>query len=434
MLAAVFCGIMMMLGVTAAASAKHTTLSLNNAWSATSINVKEDILYYDFTVPSDGRVDITMQVFRGATCFTLYNDDLTTQYEKFGLYDGSAESPQTKTHMNYLAAGNYHIVVKDYVYGSGFDGAGNCRVKLKFTSAGSTEKEPNSSFDSAMSLKAKSLVTGTLILIDDRYDYYKFTLPSKDDIMITFTSYADLLEIELYDEEFVKIKDAEGTARGTDETPTVKKIEKTLEAGTRAGEKQQRCTVCNTVLKKQSIAKTKVVLNASTLPLQVKKSSTALKIKSFTKGDSVKIWKSSNASIVAVNSKNGKLSAKKTGTATITVTMKSGAKASCRVKVQKGTVKTTKLALSQKSATLKVGKTYTVKFSRQPLTANDKIVYKSSNTKIATVSSAGKVKAKKKGTVTITVCSSSGKKASIRFFAGYSSFQSNLREKQGHYL
>ena len=61
-------------------------------------------------------------------------------------------------------------------------------------------------------------------------------------------------------------------------------------------------------------------------------------------GDSIKSWASSNKKIVTVD-KNGKIKAgTKTGTAKITVTLKSGKKATLKVKVQTAKVKTTKIS------------------------------------------------------------------------------------------
>ena len=65
-------------------------------------------------------------------------------------------------------------------------------------------------------------------------------------------------------------------------------------------------------------------------------------------------------------------------------------------------VHTTKIKLSKSKVTLKVGKTYRLKVSVDEGSV-DKITYKSSNKKIATVSSKGTIKAKKAGKVTITV-------------------------------
>ena len=131
-------------------------------------------------------------------------------------------------------------------------------------------------------------------------------------------------------------------------------------------------------------------------------------------GDSVKEWKSSNSKVVKVDRRTGKLTALKKGTAVITVTTQKGAKASCKIKVQSGKVSTKKLKLNKTYVELKKGKSFTVKYTRTPLTASDKVTYKTSNKKVATVSSSGKIKAKKKGTATITVRSASGKTAKLK--------------------
>lgn len=157
-----------------------------------------------------------------------------------------------------------------------------------------------------------------------------------------------------------------------------------------------------------------VKLNVSSIPVQVKKSTSALRIKSCDPADSVESWTSSNTKVAAVNRKTGKITAKKTGKAIITVTMKSGAKARCEVKVQKGSVKTKKLSFSKKEISLKKGKTYKLSVVRSPITATDKLKFYSSKKSVVTVNSDGTIQGKKKGTAVITVKSSGGKMAKIR--------------------
>lgn len=99
-------------------------------------------------------------------------------------------------------------------------------------------------------------------------------------------------------------------------------------------------------------------------------------------------WSSSKKSVATVSS-SGKITAKQKGTATITA--KIGKKAyRCKVTVQAP-------ALNKKSISLIQGKTYTLKLSG----TNQKITWKSSNKNIATVSSKGKVTAKRKGSCNV---------------------------------
>lgn len=67
-----------------------------------------------------------------------------------------------------------------------------------------------------------------------------------------------------------------------------------------------------------------------------------------------------------------------------------------------------KVKLSAKKKTLKKGKTYKLKAKFTPSDMYVKLVYKTSNPKVATVSSAGKITAKKKGNARITVYAKDG--------------------------
>lgn len=111
-------------------------------------------------------------------------------------------------------------------------------------------------------------------------------------------------------------------------------------------------------------------------------------------------WKSSNTKVAAVNSK-GVVTAKAKGTAVITASC-GEYKVTCKI-----TVKNPSLKLTKSSATVKVGKTTKISAKATP---SGKVTYKSSNSKIATVSSKGVVKGKKKGTAKITVTCNGVKK------------------------
>lgn len=120
----------------------------------------------------------------------------------------------------------------------------------------------------------------------------------------------------------------------------------------------------------------------------IKGQSRTLKITVLKKGQKI-TWKSSNSKIVTVN-KAGKLQAKAKGSATITGTV-SKRKYTCKVTVHAP-------KLNKTAVTLKVGQTYQLKLSG----TNQKITWKSSNSKIVTVNKAGKLFAKSAGNATIT--------------------------------
>ena len=120
-------------------------------------------------------------------------------------------------------------------------------------------------------------------------------------------------------------------------------------------------------------------------------------------------WKSSNTKVAAVTSA-GRITAKAKGTAVITCTARdgSGTKATCKVTVK---IPVAKIRLSKSSASLVKGKSLTLRAVVGPASASNKTVsWKSSNTRVATVSSTGKVTAKGKGTANIICTARDGSK------------------------
>lgn len=120
------------------------------------------------------------------------------------------------------------------------------------------------------------------------------------------------------------------------------------------------------------------------------------------------IFKSSKKSVAAVNAK-GVITAKKTGTAIITVTLENGASVTCAITVKKApaSVKTGKSSL-----TLKVNGKYQTKVSLNKNSAGS-VTYSSSDVSIVMVDKNGKLKAKKPGRAVITVKTYNGKTAKI---------------------
>ena len=142
----------------------------------------------------------------------------------------------------------------------------------------------------------------------------------------------------------------------------------------------------------------KVTVKASTIKfakasVTIYKGKTATVKATATPSATVK-YTSSNTKVATVNSKTGVIKGIKAGT--VTITAKAGTlKTTCKV-----VIKNPAFSLVKSSATIKKGKTTTIRSKAAPA---GKITYTSSNKKVAAVNSKGVVKGIKKGKATITV-------------------------------
>ena len=166
-----------------------------------------------------------------------------------------------------------------------------------------------------------------------------------------------------------------------------------------------------------SIAVTRVTLNKTkhTLTRTGKQKNPTVRLKATVLPDNATdrsvTWTSDKPAVAKVDA-NGKVTALKAGTATITCTAKdgSGVKAACKITVKDA--KVTKITLNKTKATLKVKGTLQLKVKKftpaYPL--NTRVKWTTSDKKIATVDKNGKVRARKAGKVVITCTATDGSK------------------------
>lgn len=131
-----------------------------------------------------------------------------------------------------------------------------------------------------------------------------------------------------------------------------------------------------------------------------------------TTAQTTKVWASSNTKVATVD-QNGVVKGVKAGKAKITLTVQNPGDAQALVLSKDVTVKqyVTSIKLNATKKTIYNGKSFTLKATVNPKNAAYKAVtYKSSNRKIATVTSKGVVKGIKPGRVVITVTAKDGSK------------------------
>ena len=166
-----------------------------------------------------------------------------------------------------------------------------------------------------------------------------------------------------------------------------------------------RSSLDNSNNNENQIHVTSVTINRSSLTLDVGDTYTlSATVKPTNATNKTVSWSSSNTSVVSVSS-NGKVTAKGEGRATITATA-DGKKDTVTVKVNDDGY----IEFEESKVTLDVGDTYRIDYDTN---LSGKVSWSSSNTKVATVSSSGRITAKKEGTATITA-TINGKSDTIR--------------------
>ena len=124
-----------------------------------------------------------------------------------------------------------------------------------------------------------------------------------------------------------------------------------------------------------------------------------------------RFYYSNNTAIAPVQKAGGLVTAKTAGTTTIRCKLNNGKEATCKVTVKSAPSRVT---VSDKSATLKVGQSKTLKATLNNNAYSYRSTWTSSNTYVATVNSTGKISAKSQGTATITYKTYNGKTASCK--------------------
>ena len=212
---------------------------------------------------------------------------------------------------------------------------------------------------------------------------------------------------------------------------TAKKAGTAVITATSSNRKTASCTV---TVKQKEIAITGIGLNKSTTSLTEGESETltATIAPSNATGDKTVKWSSSNEAVAAVDS-NGKVTAKKAGTAVITATSSNGKTAGCTVTVKQKEIAITGISLNKSTTSLTEGESETLTATITPSNATgDKTVkWSSSNEAVAAVDSNGKVTAKKAGTAVITATSSNGKTAGCTVTVKQKDTYTGLRDVNG---
>ena len=177
--------------------ATATSISFNSNYSG-SITATNTTDVYKFTLPSSGRINLTLTAYIYKMHYYIYNSDGETVWSNRYVYwnDNTKQSNITKELD--LIEGTYYFTAERA------DGTGNYNFKITFTTAsetfGETKNKTNNSIADANSISLGTSYKGQ-IAENDNTDIYKFTLPSSGRINLILTAYIYKMHYYIYDSD-----------------------------------------------------------------------------------------------------------------------------------------------------------------------------------------------------------------------------------------
>ncbi len=151
-----------------------------------AINDKDD--YYKFTLSSAGKIKLSVTSYMQYYCAVIYDaDGIELWYTDFNEWI-STTGKRSDTYTLDFEKGTYYLKINGYEYDDIYASTGNYNFTVSFESAGANIAEPNNNISQAKKISFNSQVKGQ-IAINDKDDYYKFTLSSAGKIKLSVTSY-----------------------------------------------------------------------------------------------------------------------------------------------------------------------------------------------------------------------------------------------------
>ncbi len=324
----------------AQAASKNLSLTLNDQFVTDRIDQAQAVNIYSFSIPQAGWLTITYQGWNiEDSYYHIYNYDMTTEYHYENVCHSTDLSPIQRSYTVALEKGDYKVKINGY--GNHY---GDYKIKGSFTPAGNNETEPNNYWDAGMLLNKDTTVTGFLSR-DDKIDIYKVNVPQKMTVRFLIQSRINDIFVELWNQEFVKVYDAD-IYYGSEQSPKTYSKDILLEPGLyyfkvkpygdnngNLGRYQLKWGDAPTPISAITITGPKTVRKGETIQLKADIMPTVASNKTLT-------WSSSNTYVATVDA-NGKVKGKAEGYCTIraTATDGSGCYSDYQIEVKKASVK-----------------------------------------------------------------------------------------------
>ena len=163
-----------------------------------SITPEKDIDFYSFTLTQSGRVTLDMKSYMRYYCMYIYDTSGNkVWYTDQNEYNSTVRFRQDVRTID-LEKGTYSIKVTGYNYETSSPSTGNYELKTSFESAGANEQESNNQAENANVFIPGETING-LIGLNDKIDFYQFTIAHSGKISLDMTSYMKYYSLVIYD-------------------------------------------------------------------------------------------------------------------------------------------------------------------------------------------------------------------------------------------
>ena len=161
------------------------------------IGITDRYDFYSFTLPESGRVTLDMTAYMKYNCIYLYDETGASIWVDTENEWNSSVGYRSDSYTIDLLPGTYYVEITGYRFNNWDGSTGTYTFKASFEGANATETEPNNSI-----AEAKELIAGAVrghIAINDRYDFYSFTLDTTTEVALSATSYMKYYSLYVYD-------------------------------------------------------------------------------------------------------------------------------------------------------------------------------------------------------------------------------------------
>ena len=159
--------------------------------------------FFKIELPASGKLVLDMDAYLSYHCIVLFNEDGDELWAKNNVQWDASAGKHHGSYSMHLIAGTYYIkVTGEYNRGNSWNefAYGNYTLTTDFVNANANEVEPNDNLVQAQWVSPNKTYNGQIAL-NDKYDFFQFTLTREMDLTIDITAYLSYHSLFLFNED-----------------------------------------------------------------------------------------------------------------------------------------------------------------------------------------------------------------------------------------